>query len=230
MRKLIIYGNLTRLYQESTFGCYEFQVTNIGVEHPITTIHPASELVTIKACLSGAKAPSQYATQFDVRPQGCGFLITAKYSLDKEPLRGEYSRMECLEPLINAVLGETLSSVASCHQCSEIAANINVDDRIVTEGKVYDIQVKKRAARKLNHIIAVYHSDGRQSFYIEQHYFIYQCCVDADIHGCDTGRHQKGFGDYKRPGRHHRQQVKSPHPPTATAKGGLFIFVEFFLV
>ena len=75
-------------------------------------------------------------------------MITAKYSLDEEPLRGEYSRMECLEPLINAVLSETLSSVASCHQCSEIAANINVDDRIVTEGKVYDIQVKKRAARK----------------------------------------------------------------------------------
>lgn len=148
MRKLIIYGNLTRLHQESTFGCYEFQVTNMGVEHPITTIYPASELVTIKACLSGAKAPSQYATQFDVRPQECGFLITAKYSLDEEPLRGEYSRMECLEPMINAVLGEALSSVASSHQCSEVAANINVDNRIVTEGKVYDIQVKKRAARR----------------------------------------------------------------------------------
>ena len=148
MRKLIIYGNITRLYQESTFGCYEFQVTNIGIEHPITTIHPASELVTIKACLSGAKAPSQYATQFDVRPQGCGFLITAKYSLDEEPLRGEYSRMDCLEPLINAVLGETLSSVASCHQCSEIAANINVDDRIVTEGKMYNLRIKRRTARR----------------------------------------------------------------------------------
>lgn len=148
MRKLIIYGNLTRLYQESTFGCYEFQITNMGVEHPVATIHPASELVTIKACLSGTKAPSQYASQFDVRPQGCGFLITVKYSLDEEPLRGEYSRLECLEPLINAVLGEALSSVASCHQCSEVAANIAVDDRIVTEGKMYNLQIKRRAARR----------------------------------------------------------------------------------
>ena len=179
----------------------------------------------IKACLSGVKTPSQYATQFDVRPEGCGFLITAKYSLDEEPLRGEYSRMEYLEPLINAVLGEALSSVASCHQCSEVTANIAVDDRIVTEGKMYNLQIKKRATRRnLDNLISWVTSSLTISLLFIIATVVSLFTSNNIIYGCNTSWHQKGVGGHKRPGRHHRQQVNHLHPPTAMAKGGVIYF------